>query len=116
MSLEAIPCSKSHGQDSAIDPPSPLALVLIQSRMNTSHIYFDHEKLVAYQLSIQFVVWANNLLEKVPKCQSDPTKRAFACLHRLIQAVGRECGRLAKGLALLTSAVVLLSARWTAGP
>ncbi len=30
--------------------------------MNTPQIYFDHEKLVAYQRSIQFVMWANHLL------------------------------------------------------
>jgi four helix bundle protein len=33
--------------------------------MNTPQIYFDHEKLVAYQPSIQFVVWANQILENV---------------------------------------------------
>lgn len=32
--------------------------------MNTSHFYFDHEKLVAHQRSIQFVVWANHILQK----------------------------------------------------
>jgi four helix bundle protein len=34
--------------------------------MNTGQIHFDHEKLVAYQRSIQFVVWAYHVLEKVP--------------------------------------------------
>jgi four helix bundle protein len=33
--------------------------------MKTPQIYFDHEKLVAYQRSIQFVVWANQILENV---------------------------------------------------
>jgi len=33
--------------------------------MNAPRIYFDHEKLVAYQRGIQFVVWAHHLLEKV---------------------------------------------------
>ena len=33
--------------------------------MNTPPIYFDHEKLVAYQRSIQLVVWANPILEHV---------------------------------------------------
>ena len=33
--------------------------------MNTPQLYFDHEKLVAYQRSIQFVVWANHRLENV---------------------------------------------------
>lgn len=42
------------------------------------------------------------------------TKRAFACLHGLIQAVERESGKLARGLALLTSALVLLIGRWAA--
>src|SRR5882762_4686364 len=31
--------------------------------MNTSKVYFDHEKLVAYQRSIQFVTWSRPLLE-----------------------------------------------------
>ncbi|MBE7503868.1 MAG: four helix bundle protein [Verrucomicrobiales bacterium] len=33
--------------------------------MNTPQVYFDHEKPVAYHRSIQFVVWAGQLLEKV---------------------------------------------------
>jgi four helix bundle protein len=33
--------------------------------MSTAQIYFDHEKLVAYQRSIQFVVWANPILEHI---------------------------------------------------
>lgn len=28
---------------------------------------FDHEKLIAYQRSIQFIVWSSPLLEKLPK-------------------------------------------------
>ena len=32
----------------------------------SSHLYFDHEKLVAYQRSIQFVAWASKLLEQLP--------------------------------------------------
>ena len=31
--------------------------------MNTSKFYFDHEKLVAYQRSIQFIAWSSPLLE-----------------------------------------------------
>jgi hypothetical protein len=31
--------------------------------MNTSKFYFDHEKLVAYQRSLQFVAWSSPLLE-----------------------------------------------------
>ena len=34
--------------------------------MNSSKVYFDHEKLIAYQRSIQFVAWASKLLEDVP--------------------------------------------------
>ena len=34
--------------------------------MNTAKIYFDHEKLIAYQRSIQFVAWSRPLLEKLP--------------------------------------------------
>jgi len=34
--------------------------------MNTSKTYFDHEKLIAYQRSIQFVVWSSPMLEKLP--------------------------------------------------
>lgn len=34
--------------------------------MNTPQAYFDHEKLVAYQRSIQFVVWVNQILENIP--------------------------------------------------
>ena len=32
----------------------------------SSHLYFDHEKLIAYQRSIQFVAWASKLLEQLP--------------------------------------------------
>ena len=32
----------------------------------SSHLHFDHEKLVAYQRSIQFVAWASKLLEELP--------------------------------------------------
>ena len=34
--------------------------------MNHSKIYFDHEKLIAYQRSIEFVAWASQLLEEWP--------------------------------------------------
>ena len=34
--------------------------------MNTPKTYFDHEKLIAYQRSIQFVAWSSPLLEKLP--------------------------------------------------
>src|SRR5687767_15617597 len=33
--------------------------------MNTTKVYFDHEKLIAYQRSIQFVAWSSPLLEKL---------------------------------------------------
>ena len=33
--------------------------------MTTPKIYFDHERLVAYQRSIQFVAWSSPLLEKL---------------------------------------------------
>src|SRR5437899_2146679 len=41
-------------------------------------------------------------------------KRAFGCLHGLIQAVERESGKLARTVALLTSGLVLLLSRLTA--
>ena len=28
---------------------------------------FDHEKLIVYQKSIEFVVWLQNILERIPK-------------------------------------------------
>jgi four helix bundle protein len=34
--------------------------------MNTAKIDFDHERLVAYQRSIQFVAWSSPLLDKLP--------------------------------------------------
>jgi four helix bundle protein len=34
--------------------------------MNDTTIHFDHEKLLAYQRSIQFVAWAAELLESLP--------------------------------------------------
>ena len=34
--------------------------------MNYPKIYFDHEKLIAYQRSIEFVAWASQLLEEMP--------------------------------------------------
>ena len=33
--------------------------------MNMTKTYFDHEKLIAYQRSIQFVAWSSPLLEKL---------------------------------------------------
>jgi four helix bundle protein len=43
-----------------------LLLLVLKKTMNSSKIYFDHEKLIAYQFSIQFVVWASKLLEELP--------------------------------------------------
>jgi four helix bundle protein len=34
--------------------------------MNNPGTHFDHEKLIAYQRSIQFVAWSSQLLEKLP--------------------------------------------------
>ena len=34
--------------------------------MNHPKPCFDHEKLIAYQRSIQFVAWSSPLLEKLP--------------------------------------------------
>lgn len=34
--------------------------------MNHSKVYFDHEKLIAYQRSIEFIAWASQLLEDIP--------------------------------------------------
>jgi len=42
----------------------PLLLLLINP-MNTTKTCFDHEKLIAYQRSIQFVAWSSPLLEKL---------------------------------------------------
>jgi len=44
---------------------------------------------------------------------SDQVKVTFRCLHGLIQAVERESSKLAKGAAILTSAVILSLARLT---
>ena len=35
--------------------------------MTTPAPYFDHEKLIAYQRSIQFIAWSSPLLEELPK-------------------------------------------------
>ena len=35
--------------------------------MNTPKPQFDHEKLIAYQRSIQFIAWANQTLQDVPR-------------------------------------------------
>lgn len=34
--------------------------------MKHAKVHFDHEKLIAYQRSIQFVAWSRPLLEKLP--------------------------------------------------
>ena len=34
--------------------------------MNTPKTYFDHEKLIAYQRSIDFIAWSSPILEKLP--------------------------------------------------
>src|SRR4051794_22820767 len=46
--------------------------------MNNQKPYFDHEKLIAYQRSIQFVSWSGPLLEKLPSklAVSDQLDRA----------------------------------------
>jgi four helix bundle protein len=41
-----------------------MLLLLFKAPMR--RIYFDHEKLIAYQRSIQFVAWAGPLLEGLP--------------------------------------------------
>ena len=66
-----------HGQIAAVEfsPVSALflafafalALALIRAGMNTTKLYFDHEKLVAYQRSIQFIAWASQVLQNVPR-------------------------------------------------
>jgi hypothetical protein len=45
----------------------------------------------------------------------EQTKMTFACLHGLIQAVEKEAGRLSKGLARLTSLLVIGLMRWSSG-
>lgn len=49
-----------------------------RSTMNSPKIYFDHEKLIAYQRGIQFVAWSSQLLEKLPAnfSVSDQLERA----------------------------------------
>src|ERR1051325_8931088 len=42
------------------------ALALTQPAMNYAKIYFEHEKLIAYERSIEFVAWASQLLEELP--------------------------------------------------
>ena len=49
-----------------LDHELALALALTQGTMNRSQIYFDHEKLVAYQRSFAFVAWASQLVEELP--------------------------------------------------
>ncbi len=34
--------------------------------MTSARVHFDHEKLIAYQRSIQFVAWSGPILEKLP--------------------------------------------------
>ena len=34
--------------------------------MNAAKIFFDHEKLIAYQRGIQFVAWSSQLLDNLP--------------------------------------------------
>src|SRR5260370_13017 len=44
-----------------------LLLILFSiNLMNMTKTYFDHEKLIAYQRSMQFVAWSSPLLEKLP--------------------------------------------------
>jgi four helix bundle protein len=44
------------------------------------------------------------------------TKVTFACFHGLIQAVEKEAGKLSKGLATVTSLLVIGLMRWSSGP
>ncbi len=55
--------------------PAP---ALYSSCMSTSKTLFDHEKLIAYQRSIQFVAWSSAWLEKLPSklAVSDQLDRA----------------------------------------
>ncbi len=55
------------GESSAFPLALSLTLTLTRSHMTPSSIFsFDHEKLVAYQRSIQFVAWASQLIEELP--------------------------------------------------
>jgi hypothetical protein len=72
----------------------------IRSRMKTPQIYFDHEKLVAYQRSIQFVVWANPILENVSSkvAVHDHLDRASTSVPlksepSLFRLLRKNCGR-----------------------
>ena len=53
-------------------------LLLFTAPMHPTKIYFDHEKLIAYQRSIQFVAWSSQLLETLPSklAVSDQLDRA----------------------------------------
>src|ERR1035438_3145078 len=45
---------------------SPPPMLSTQPPMTTTKTFFDHEKLIAYRRSIQFVAWSSPLLEKLP--------------------------------------------------
>lgn len=50
---------------------------LFTPQMQIQKIYFDHEKLIAYRRSIQFVAWSSELLETLPtKLVRDQLDRA----------------------------------------
>ena len=43
-----------------------MILILINGTMNSATLFFDHEKLIAYQRAIGFAAWASQLLERLP--------------------------------------------------
>jgi hypothetical protein len=78
-----------------------LLLLKIRSRMNKPQIYFDREKLVAYQRSVQFFVWANQILENVSSKLDVPVQcdRASTSVPLNIRSISPE--RLGEAITVL---------------
>jgi hypothetical protein len=78
----------------------------------------DYTKIEAWKRSDDLTVAIYERTRTFPKdshyqALSEQVKVTFRCLHGLIQAVERESTKLAKGAAILTSALILPLGRLT---
>jgi four helix bundle protein len=68
---------------------------------------------------VQYFIHLARRLGYLPSEEADglhsQTKRAFGCLHALIEAIEREAGKLRKAMATVTSLIVIGVAHWSSG-
>jgi four helix bundle protein len=70
-------------------------------------LYIARGSLVEAQYFLQLARRLGYISAEEDQHLQDQTRQTFACLHGLVQSVEQESSRLSKGVALLTSAIVL---------